>query len=186
MNYFNKNRLITIVLVALIVVNVVALITIATKSRIFSGDRSPKIERSMKDRDSFRERGERFSRVMSRNLGLSEEQQAKMDELRKANHEEMKPLIERMDTVRKQFNAAMGKREIDEIEVIKLNNEIVTLDGQIRDNLFEYNLGIRSLLNDEQLEKYLEMHRRRTRGGEGRDRGERRRGEHMNMINGIY
>ena len=183
MNYFSRNRIITIVLIALMVINVVALITIASNSRIFRGDKNSRTEtRSKKEGGSFRERGERFSRGMSRNLNLSDEQQAKMEELRNANHEKMAPIMARMDTLRRQLNEAMGSKEIDEAAIRGLNDRMVTLDRQIRDNLFEFNMGVRGMLDDEQLDKYLEMHRRSSRG----ESWQRRRGEQTNMIKGIY
>ena len=164
------------------VINVVALITIAANARIFHGDRKQRTEnRSRNERNFFRESGERFSRGMSRRLNLSKEQQERIEELREANHEEIQPLMARMDTVRKNLNEAMGLREIDEVKIRDLNEEMMLLDGQIRNNLFKYNLQFRSLLNDVQLEKYLVMHKRMR----GRDGGQRGRGDKINMIMGI-
>ena len=189
MNYFDKNRLLTIILVALMVVNIAALITIGLNSRVLKPDRDQRMERierrgSKEDgrdrqRESFRERSRRFSRGMSRSLGLTPEQEQKMEELREANQKKMEPVMIKMDSLRNHLNEALGSVEIDEESVRNINSEVAELDRQIRNEMLEFNLEVRELLNDEQLEKYLKMHRRMRRGGDQRHR------ERMNMIMSI-
>jgi Spy/CpxP family protein refolding chaperone len=164
------------------VVNVVALFTIASRTGFFRGE-GPRIEdRTRRGGDNFRERESRFSRGMRSKLDLSEEQELRMEELRRINHTKMEPVMSRMDTLRRELNEAMGSREIDEIKIRSLNDEMVNLDRQIRENLFEFNMEVRGLLDEEQLNKYLEMHKR-TRNKDGFRRG---RGERTNMIKSIY
>jgi len=164
------------------VVNVVALLTIASHTRLFGGER-PRIEdRTRRGGDNFTERENRFSRGMRSNLNLSEAQESRMEELRSINHTKIKPIMSSMDTLRRELNEAMGSREIDEIKIRSLNDEMVNLDRQIRENLFEFNMEVRGLLDEEQLDKYLEMHKR-SRNRDGFRRG---RGERTNMIKSIY
>ena len=168
MNYFNRNRLITIFLVALMMINIAALATIAARSRIFVPKNNPPVEIS-NNREPIpnREREKRFAEIMSKKLGLTEEQETGMKELWEANQAKMKPIMQQMDETRLKINDAFGSRELNLERIEVLNDSVAFLDKQIRDNLLEYNIKVRELLSDDQLEKYLEMHKkmRRSRGG---------------------
>ena len=171
MNYFNRNRLITIFLIALMAINIGALITIATKSRLFTANRRPPSEvRTDREPESMKARENRFAEGMSKRLDLSEEQQEGMKELWEANQGKMKPIMQQMDETRGRLNEAMGSRELDIDKIKVLNDSVAGLDKQIRDNMLEHNIKVRELLNDEQLDKYLEMHRKMRK----RDRRPRR------------
>ena len=181
MNYFDKNKLLTIVLIALMIVNVTALVTIASRGRIFK----PEMERRERvETDHSRERGRgdkqrrrSFAEGLSARLDLTEEQQEKMKELWEDNELRVDPLRKQMARVQKEMNEALGRTELDAELVSQLNDSIANLDKSIRESLFLFNVEIRKLLDEDQLEKYLRMHKR-MRGGED---GPYRRGR-LNMI----
>jgi Spy/CpxP family protein refolding chaperone len=160
-------------------INIVALLTIALKSRVFGMGEKPGTENIVgNERDSFRDRERRFSESMTEKLQLTEEQQAGMEELRQANKERMKGALNRMEQTKTQWNEAMANRELDLERIQELNDEVASIDKEIRENLLEYNISIRKLLSKEQQDKYLEMLKSISKKKEERTR----RGPPMDII----
>ena len=155
------------ILVFLIAINLAALATFWF-SRESSEDphgahRGPRADRPMRE---LREQA--FERMMEQKLDLDKEQSAALRELRHDHLMGMRDLAEEMDEARRNIELELSNKSIDTALLRALNSRASSLDSLMRNQVLDLNLQIRSLLDQEQLDTYLqireEMGKRRRRG----------------------
>jgi Spy/CpxP family protein refolding chaperone len=153
-----KNRILTIGLVILILINVSALITIGLNSRFF---RSEGLERT--DR-SFQQRGMQ-RRDFEKMLDLDGEQQEKFSKLRQSERMQVNKLMKEMTVYRGQLNEELAQMELDLEKIEEINLNIVATDTKIRNQATIMNIEIRKILDEKQKMEFLKMMKSRKHGG---------------------
>ena len=179
MNYFTKNRVLTLVLMLLVAINLAAFTMIAVNTGFFSeakaDDRKPRIERSQR-----REAG--AGRMMENRLGLNGDQKAKLEATRRDHMNRMRALSENMDEARDKMDLELNKSEIDLTLVEELNQRIAKIDVALRNEIIGLNVQTRKILSEEQLVKYIDMRKDMSKRWRGRD-GSRHSTESKKRIN---
>ncbi|MBI3813411.1 MAG: Spy/CpxP family protein refolding chaperone [Nitrospinae bacterium] len=90
-------------------------------------------------------------------LGLSEEQKAKIKEHRKKHFAEVKELQEQIHAKMEELHKELQKADFDEGKVRAIHSEIKTLKMKGEDNRIEDILDMRKILTPEQHKKFMEM-----------------------------
>lgn len=106
---------------------------------------------------------------MFRGLDLTDEQKAKVKELRDAHQQAAAPLHEAMKANREKLSAATANSAFDEAAVTAIANEHGSIAAQMLVSREKMKSQVFGLLNDEQKAKFAEMQKNRGNGfGEGR------------------
>lgn len=161
----NKSgRLWAIGLIILIIVNISALVTIAANTRFFKKGQISRFERP--DFRGSRARGD-FEKRFIEPLNLTPEQSMHFTSIREENRTRMMGLYRKMSESRDKLNKALTERQLDMEKIEGINAEIIRTDAEIRQQIVNLNLGMRKIMDQDQLEIYLEMmksHRLRGKG----------------------
>jgi Spy/CpxP family protein refolding chaperone len=153
-----KNRILTIGLVILILINVSALITIGVNSRFFKKEGLRRLERSFQQRGMQR-------RDFEKMLDLSSEQRIKFSELRQSERILVDKLMKEMTVYRRQLNEELAQIDLDLEKIEEINLNIVATDTRIRNQATMMNIEIRKILGEKQKKEFLKMMKSRKYGG---------------------
>jgi Spy/CpxP family protein refolding chaperone len=94
---------------------------------------------------------------MSRFLGLSEEQKAKMTEVRKRHFEQTKAVREELFQKRRELGSVYTDPKSNEAAIIAKQTEINKLRQKLLDDTIQLKLEQRRLLTPEQLQKLADL-----------------------------
>ena len=108
MNYFTRNRVLTLVLMLLVTINLAALTMIGINNGFFGEAKAD----SRKPREERRHR-EKTGRMMESRLGLNDEQKIKLDATRKEHMHLMRALSTKMDEARDEMEQELNETIID-------------------------------------------------------------------------
>jgi len=103
----------------------------------------------------------RYREIFYKELGLSPEQQQRMEENRKNQREEKQRVFEAIKEKRAQLQKRLKEPDISIEKVQPLVNEIKSLQGQLIDFRIKGILSAKETLTEEQFEKLQEMAERR-------------------------
>lgn len=112
------------------------------------------------------ERGEHFKKE----LGLSDEQLAKVKELRKGKKEELKEQRQKMKAAKEEFRNAMKNPKAAEDDLKAKFEAFQSARDSFQRARFAMMLQMRSILNPEQLEKFAKLKEERWGKGKGKRR----------------
>ena len=162
----SKNKLVTIGLFVLIIINISALVTIGANTRFFKQKEVRRFERlSFKSGDQ----GKSYKRFVEP-LNLTSEQKEDFEEIMAQSRKEMRNLYQQMSENRNSLNQALTHQELDLVKIESINEKIVITDSKIRDQIIELNIKMRKVLDNDQLKEYLKVMsdwRHRERGFSG-------------------
>jgi Spy/CpxP family protein refolding chaperone len=115
---------------------------------------------------------------MDKDLQLTEQQQQQMEDLRFQHQKAMIQKKAALKTAELEMRNMMQKANLDEKAVLAKQKEISTFKAAISEERVRQQIAMRKILNAEQLQKFLKMHR-----GRGFDDGFHRgdRGMHKGM-----
>jgi len=111
---------------------------------------------------------------LDRALDLTEEQQAKMEDLRLQHQKEMIPLQSQIESLRSELHLAMTADKFDKGKVEKIVNDMQKVRTQLQMSRVLHQQAVRELLTPEQRKKF-DLHilsRKGPRGGKGFGRGQ--------------
>jgi len=166
MNYFTRNRVLTLVLMLLVTINLAALTMIGINTGIFGEAKAD----SRKPREERRHR-EKTGRMMESRLELNDEQKVKLDATRKEHMNQMRALSTEMDEARNRMEQELNETIIDLAKVQQLNQKIAEIDVSLRQEIIDLNVQTREILSEEQLLKYIDMRKDMSRKWRGEDGG---------------
>lgn len=123
--------------------------------------------------------------AIHKKLGLTPEQQQKLEENRKAQTEAMKKLHEGMKQQREKLQEALKSPEATRASVEPIIAEMKSLQAQLIDQRMNGIFAAKSILTPEQFAKFTEMTEKHVGEGKGgmRERFKERRGKHHNGEN---
>ena len=102
-------------------------------------------------------------------LGLSEEQRAKIKEHRKKHFAETKELHEQIRGKMEELRKELQKADFDEGKVRAIHSDIKTLRMKEEENRLEGIIEMRKILTPEQYKKFTEMMKERFKGNRDKD-----------------
>ncbi len=114
--------------------------------------------------------------AMMEQLGLSEEQQAKLQELRLKHQQQQVVLRGEIDAAEARLEALLLDPEAQRKEVLKAGSVVSELRSKLQAQRLAHRMDVRALLTPEQraqLVQWKAMHHRRGHGGDWGCRGER-------------
>jgi len=161
MNIFTKSRLAGLFIVLLIMVNILSL---GTLWAIYGGGEG---ERSSRRGGHDRQREQQF---LSRELGLDEEQETVMQELRDRHFNEMEPLLEELKEKQEFLAEIAFAPETDEEKLHVVASEIGRLTAEMTLLKYNYLRDMKALCSEEQGENFAEL-MQEMHGGSGRPQG---------------
>ncbi|MFT5434029.1 MAG: Spy/CpxP family protein refolding chaperone [Myxococcota bacterium] len=125
------------------------------------------------------ERGERGPRVdkMVEKLGLDAEQEQQVRTLATDKKATVKPLRQKMRTLREQMGSLWEADELDTDAIVALHTEMGQLKSQIGQARLNFRLGMHGVLNAEQRAQMKAQRGKRGKRGKHNKRGRRNRGE---------
>ena len=91
---------------------------------------------------------------LDRALDLTEEQQAKMEDLRLQHQKEMIPLRSQVESLRSELNLAITADKFDKGKVEKIVNDMQKVRTQLQMSRVLHQQAVRELLTSEQRKKY--------------------------------
>lgn len=126
-----------------------------------------------------REEMKRMQKRMAEELGLSVDQQEKLEANRVNNRKINKEQRDAMKALHEQLKTEVEKVDIDMAKVYKIHQQIKALDNQIADARLEGMLEVRQILTPEQFKKFQEKagKRRGKRGSPDKMHGGRHKGD---------
>jgi len=104
-----------------------------------------------------REMKEKFKAKMKEALGISDEQQQKLEEHRKAHRKQGKQYYGSIKDLKKQLKAELEKLDFDIAKVRGIHGEMKSLKIQMADQRLEGILQVREILTAEQFKKFSEL-----------------------------
>jgi Spy/CpxP family protein refolding chaperone len=120
-----------------------------------------------------REKREEMKQRMQDKLGLTEEQQKRLEENRKANMLLMKRYKIETEKVHEQLRNAIDQQDIDKAEIYSLHQQIQELNKKMGDQKLEGILEVRDILTPEQFKMFQSKvrdkshHEQESRRGKG-------------------
>jgi len=118
-----------------------------------------------------REMRAKFKEEMKAKLGLSDEQQQKLQEHRSSHRGQAKQYVSSMKDLKGQLKAELEKEEFDVAKVRGIHEQLKTLKNKKADDRLESILGVRAILTAEQYKKFHEFKKDRKGKWGGRHRG---------------
>ena len=115
---------------------------------------------------------------MSKELGLTPEQEKQLEDYRAQNKEKVKDIHGKIKDKRKELREELQNQELDIARVAQVHSELKALEAQAEDNRLEGILKVRSILTPEQFRKFGEF-TKKGKGHCGKDKHMRRKGGHM-------
>ena len=114
----------------------------------------------------------RRGKWMCQQLGLTPEQQKKVDELRQAMKTKAGPVRDQLRTKRSELQALWQAPSPDRAAIVAKMRELSALRDQMTEAQVDFRLGMSSVLTPEQRAKMKEMHGKRGQGKQGRRGGQ--------------
>ncbi len=103
-----------------------------------------------------REKAEKQKAAFEKRLNLTDEQKAKAEELRKQDHQEMRPLMEAIKTKHEELDAAK-KANSSEEEIKKIKSDIGELHKKLHEQKMQNMKDFEAILTDKQLKELKKM-----------------------------
>jgi len=142
-----------------IIIAILALAVLATGVMFAIGQRSGDSDKRFGGKRGGHHRG---ARIALRGVGLTDEQKAKMKEIRQASRETIKPLREALKANREKMRTLSENGSFDEVAVTALANEQAAISAKLiveRQRVISQTFA---LLTDEQKAKLAEAKAKRT------------------------
>ncbi|MGD9561307.1 MAG: Spy/CpxP family protein refolding chaperone [Pyrinomonadaceae bacterium] len=102
--------------------------------------------------------------MMFRGLGLTEDQKAKMKELRSASHTNLKPTFEALRANRQKMKELTANGAFDEAQVTAIANDQASLSAKLIVERHRMKAQFFSILTDDQKAKLAEIEAKRSEG----------------------
>ncbi len=115
----------------------------------------------------------RFKR-MGKEIGITAEQEKKLEAHRKTHREQSRQLFEQMRQKREALQAEIEKPDMNMSQVNALQAELKSVQEKLADQRLEGILEVRKILTPEQFKKFHEITRREGRRGGARGNGKGR------------
>ncbi len=135
------------------------------------------------DRDSnFHHRGHQFHRYfkkMATELGLTDQQKAQIKEIFKKERAEMKPIMTRMITERRNLRTLVQADKIDEAAIRAQAAKLATIEGDLAIQHAKVAGQIRAILTPAQVEKFKALQKERDKKLDKRHERMHKRFENM-------
>ncbi len=113
---------------------------------------------------SGKERGERVGKLKEE-LNLSDEQLKKVRELREQRKENIEKSKGRVQELKKSFNEGMASEKSSKDDLTQRFEAFQKAKADFQRERFSMMMEMRSILNPEQLKKFIEMRKNRKGGG---------------------
>lgn len=104
--------------------------------------------------EHMRERKEKMRKKMREDLGVTEEQQQKLEKHRGSHRGQIKEYMEKMMDFRDKLKTELEKAEIDTAKVYGLHDQIKVLENEMADHRLEGILQLCEILTPEQFRKF--------------------------------
>lgn len=121
------------------------------------------------DGQTFKKRMEKRIAEVHQELGLSPEQEKKLQDRRKAHREEMNSLYENMKAKKKELNAELQKSELNRERVKAIHSELKAFKAEKEDRRLEGMLEVREILTPDQFSKFMKIKEDRKMKRWGKD-----------------
>ena len=105
---------------------------------------------------------------MKKDLGLTAEQDTKLQANKEAHRAEMKALHDAIKAKKGELNAAIGKPETTRAQVEPIANELKALEAQMTDKKLDGIFAVKAILTPEQFKKLEEMKEKHIKEWKGK------------------
>lgn len=124
------------------------------------------------DKMGRKDRMESRFKQMDKELGLTADQENKLEEHRKSHREESRQLFEQMRQKREALEVEMEKPDLNMDKINAIHSDLKNVQSKMADQRLEGILEVRKILTPEQFKKFHEITRKNwKRGGKEQIRG---------------
>lgn len=127
--------------------------------------------------EMMRKKKDEMKAKMIKDLGLTEEQQQKLEDHRNKHRSQMEANKEVSENLHEQLKAELEKTEVDVAKIYSIHQQIKTLNNEEADHRLEGILEVRKILTAEQFKKFQE--KTQGRKGPGGPGGKGPHGKHQ-------
>jgi protein CpxP len=98
---------------------------------------------------------------MSKDLGLDDQQKQQIKDIQKSNHDQLKPLIDRLKAERKAMRTLVHAETVDEAVIRSQSARVAAIQADLEVNRAQVAQKIRAILTPEQIQKFKALQEKR-------------------------